>query len=75
MVAKKNTSPNVPKKKKSPSKKRASAYNKFVSAEMERLKALNVEGETGRDRWKMAVKNWGVVKNANAAASTSGSSP
>jgi hypothetical protein len=59
---------------------------------MERLKALNVEGETGRDRfvavfffvyffsnefsrWKMAVKNWGVVKNANAAASTSGSSP
>ncbi|KAJ7216786.1 hypothetical protein B0H12DRAFT_1241812 [Mycena haematopus] len=53
------TSPNVPKKKRSSGglkKKKPSAYNKFMSEEMARLKATGVED--GAERRTTAAKNW-----------------
>ncbi|KAJ6623146.1 hypothetical protein B0H10DRAFT_824222 [Mycena sp. CBHHK59/15] len=65
MVTQTKTSPTkVPKKKKSGGlrKKRQTDYNKFMTAELARLKAVAREGESHKDRWAKACENWKLAK-------------
>ncbi|KAF7337687.1 hypothetical protein MSAN_02242200 [Mycena sanguinolenta] len=64
------SSPNVPKKKRSSGglkKRKPTAYNKFMSEEMARLKAAGVEDGTARRT--QATKNWNAHGKADSSSS------
>ncbi|KAJ7146257.1 hypothetical protein C8R44DRAFT_756988 [Mycena epipterygia] len=67
------------KKKRSPGgfkKRQPTAFNRYMSEELARLKAENVEGQTHAERWKSATKSWAKFKLLNDDSSPSaGSSP
>ncbi|KAJ7654171.1 hypothetical protein B0H17DRAFT_1214496 [Mycena rosella] len=69
----KNAPVSAPKKKRSSGglKKKPTAYNKYMSEELARLKSLNIEPHS--ERWTQATKSWTAAKTKSS--SSSGSSP
>ncbi|KAJ6601337.1 hypothetical protein DFH09DRAFT_1127501 [Mycena vulgaris] len=68
-----SSSNSAPKKKRSSGglrKKGPTAYNKFMSEELARLKEDNIEPH--KERWSRAIKAWNAGKGKSSA---SGSSP
>ncbi|KAJ7729251.1 hypothetical protein DFH07DRAFT_850367 [Mycena maculata] len=66
----------APKKKRSSGglkKHKPSAYNKYMSVELARLK--NEEGiQEHKERFQMALESWKAVKDRDASAKSSGGS-
>ncbi|KAJ6544049.1 hypothetical protein B0H19DRAFT_1169452 [Mycena capillaripes] len=66
---KSNTSPTVPKKKRSSGglkRKKPTAYNKFISKELARLKEIGT-GDTHEDRMELALKKWHATKDSSSS--------